>query len=438
MDKEQNLMTMTDVLAEIKKQAIEPHEAKVSGLIDELRKEMTEKNTKAIIPNLEGPLAEYQGKTFAGSVVDFNRATAAMKLQTAEEVGLAFLSQGGFFKKLSPAMELFARAIQSKGRNFDVSALSAACKAQSDMLGTKAASGMGEANVGFDIPIEYPALIVEAVVQASPLLAQVWRFPMNDSVVSMPKLSQSDSDYFGGVVSTWTGPATTGEGTSITATSPTTSKNVFTAKKLTNLVILTDELIQDSPINILNYVTGLLVRKFEYELERVILAGNGTTEPLGIITDPVVQANAVARTTAGAVKYPDIIKLDGALNEIFKNATLITRKATLANLRSQVDTSNRPIWFEGWGMSNGTPTLTKEILGLPYHVTRNCPVLGNRGDVIVGELGMYQLGMRLDMKIDISDAPGFTKNETYVRFNSRLDGKPGTSFAFKILEGKLS
>jgi hypothetical protein len=51
---------------------------------------------------------------------------------------------------------------------------------------------------------------------------------------------------------------------------------------------------------------------------------------------------------------------------------------------------------------------------------------------------MYMLGMRLDMRVDISDAPGFRKFETDVRFVARCDGKPGTSFAFKILEGKLS
>jgi HK97 family phage major capsid protein len=221
-------------------------------------------------------------------------------------------------------------------------------------------------------------------------------------------------------------------------TAPTTDKNVFVAKKCTQMVVLTDELIQDSPINILNYITGLLVRKFQYEMERVVIKGNGTTEPTGIISDLQVIRSALARNTAGTVKWQDLVNLDGRLNEIFTNAYLISRKATLATVRSQVDDNNRPIWYESWGVVNGVPTRTSEIAGLPYHVTRNCPVMGQRGDVIIGDLSMYMLGMRADMRIDISDAPGFTKNETYVRFIARMDGMPGTPFAFKILEGKKS
>lgn len=432
-------MTMDALLKVIEEKALAPHRDQVKGQFDTLREEFKASQMKAIIPDLDNSnIADYEGKTFAGSVVDFSRIKGVPVNATGNQIADAFLTQGGFFRKLSPAMELFARSIMSKGRNFNPNDLAAACQKQMDALHIKAATGMGEANVGFQIPVEFPAIIIEAVIALSPILAKLWRFPMNDNQVSIPKLSQSDDDYFGGVISTWSGPATTGEGSLMAPTSPSTAHNLFTSKKLTNLVVLTDELIQDSPINIINYVSGLLVRKFQFELERVVLQGNGITEPLGIIKDPVVIANAVARTTAGQMKYQDIVKLDGALNEIFTSPTLITRKASLSNLRAQVDTSGRPIYFEGYGTSQGTPTLTKEVIGLPYHVTRNCPVLGQRGDAIVGDLGMYMLGMRLDMRIDISDAPGFTKNETYIRFISRLDGKPGTSFAFKMLEGKLS
>jgi HK97 family phage major capsid protein len=78
------------------------------------------------------------------------------------------------------------------------------------------------------------------------------------------------------------------------------------------------------------------------------------------------------------------------------------------------------------------------ILGHPYHVTKNVPALGQTGDVIIGNLGMYILGMRSDMRIDISDAPRFEYDETNVRFVARLDGKPGTAFAFKMLKGAVS
>lgn len=414
----------------------------VSEQLEKFRTDTLAAEIKKIYPGRDGDFhGGSEGVTAFGTKYNM-KGIGGMKDITglsAHEVAERFCTSGGFFRQLSPAMLKYAEMIKSKGRSFDREGLKALCDEQIKVLmSTKAASGMGEANVGYAIPIEFPAIVIEAAVAASPILSKLWRFPMTENTVSLPKLSQSDDDYFGGVVTTWSGAATSGEGNLMTDTSPTTSKNVFVAKKCTQMVILTDELIQDSPMNILNYITGLLVRKFQYEMERVVIKGNGTTEPTGIISDPVIIGNALARTTANTVKWQDIVKLDGSLNEIFTNAYLISRKATLATVRSQVDDSNRPIWFEQWGNVNGVPTRTAEICGLPCHVTRNCPAIGKRGDVIIGDLSMYMLGMRADMRIDVSDAPGFKNNETYVRFISRLDGMPGTSFAFKILEGAKS
>lgn len=114
------------------------------------------------------------------------------------------------------------------------------------------------------------------------------------------------------------------------------------------------------------------------------------------------------------------------------------RKKTLGNLREKVDTVKQPIVKETWGERMGIPTLTPTILGHPYHVSKNVPALGSTGDIIIANLGMYILGIRADMRIDISDAPRFEYDETNVRFVARLDGKPGTAFAFKMLKASQS
>ena len=133
----EKLMTMDDVLAEIKKQAIEPHRVEVKEQFDLLRKEMADKNAKAIIPNLEGKVEDYEGKTFAGSIVDFSRLQGLSSKASGQDIASAFCSQGGFFRKLSPAMELFAKSIRSKGRNFNTDELVSACQKQYEMLGMK-------------------------------------------------------------------------------------------------------------------------------------------------------------------------------------------------------------------------------------------------------------------------------------------------------------
>jgi HK97 family phage major capsid protein len=441
MTTEAPVKNLDDLKAFLAKSVQDGTSKAVAEQLEEFRTKTLAAEIKKIYPTREGDLATgSEGTNVFGT--SYNMAGVGglkdLSAMSAQKVAERFCSQGGFFRALSPAMKAFAESIKCRGRNFDFKSLVEMCNKQVETLYTKAATGMGEANVGYAIPIEFPAIVIEAAVAASPILSKLWRFPMTENQVSFPKLSQSDDDYFGGVTMTWSGAASSGEGNTMSPTKPTTDKNLFTAKKVTAMTVLTDELIQDSPMNILNYITGLLVRKFQYEMERVVIKGNGTTEPHGIITDTTIIANAVTRTTNGTVKWQDVVALDGRLNEIFANPYLISRKYTISKLRSQVDDQNRPIWLESWANANGTATLVSQICGLPYHVTRNCPELGKRGDLIVGDLSMYMLGMRADMRIDISDAPGFKENETYVRFISRMDGMPGTSFAFKILEGAKS
>ena len=449
---EEKFMTQEELTKFLTDNVVAPATADMKAQMDALKAEVAKNSpVKKIVPDMEGTFADGCGKTFAGTVFDMSAVSASRKsiLDMNEiDVASSFMSQGGFFRKLSPALEAMGMYIKGKGRIFDPSKMATLAADQYKALGMKAATGMGEGNVGFDIPIEFPAIIIEAAIASDPILSLLWRFPMNDSIVSFPKLSQSDDDYFGGVTMEWTGAASEttlegatgggGEGSSMNPTKPTTTKNVFTAKKVTANVILTDELIQDSPINILNWITGLLIKKFRYDLQRVVLKGNGTTEPLGITRDPVVVANSIGRVKASDISYKDIVKLEAALNEIFDNEFFVTRKATMGQIRSQEDGNGRPIWYEGYASAMDSKLRGPSILGVPYHVTRNVPTLGTTGDMIIGDFGMYMLGMRSDMRIDVSDAPGFRKNETDVRFIARADGKPGTSFAFKVLKSTLS
>jgi HK97 family phage major capsid protein len=82
-----------------------------------------------------------------------------------------------------------------------------------------------------------------------------------------------------------------------------------------------------------------------------------------------------------------------------------------------------------------TITLEKQLIGYPYQVTRNAAAMGHRGDITLGDFGYYILAIRKEMTIDVSNIPLWFWDETCVRFVARLDGKPATPWAFKILSG---
>jgi HK97 family phage major capsid protein len=116
----------------------------------------------------------------------------------------------------------------------------------------------------------------------------------------------------------------------------------------------------------------------------------------------------------------------------------VTRKATLGTLRKLKDTNNQPIFHADYATFMGQPTTPPSLLGYPVVTTRNVPAMGSQGDVVLGDFGMYILAMRQDMRIDTSIHLKFDYDETAVRFVARLDGKPGVSIAFAVLNEATS
>lgn len=454
-------MTLDQVKEILTKEFKEATDKSIKEQFDQFKAEGLKAEMKKIYPQFgeEGDFTDGRLKSRSGSVLDpsvFRKA--GIYQQSDAEFASSLTSIGGPYKKLSPSMEKWGQLLKCAGnsvalKRFPYDELEQMIAAEYKAFGLKADDISGHiagSNTGYGnylVPIEFPAMIIEAAVRNSPILQQVWRLPMNGPMVQVPRLTQADGSYFGGVVFNELGGmsynngviANPSEGQKIDPTKAAIERVMLLAKKITAGVILTDEIIQDSVINIVNYITGLLVRAWQYRLEYYIIQGNGTTQPLGIIKDADVIASAVPRKTAGNVNYEDMNALDGDLDEIFSGTEMwLTRKKTLAHLRAKKDTVGQPIVRESWTERMGAALQQPSILGYPYHVTKNVPALGSTGDVIIGNMGMYLLGIRSDMRIDISDAPRFEYDESNVRFVARLDGRPGTPFAFKMLKGATS
>lgn len=458
MPNETKEMTLDELKKVIDEAVTNGSKAHITEAIETFKKEGLKTEMKKIYPNFgeEGDSLDGILRSRNGSVVDPSVFRKNYQGQTDAEFAGSLCNIGGPYKKLSPAMDMWGQLLKCTGNRtallrFPYKDLEGLILKEYKDYGIKDTSElMAENNLtsgSYLVPIEFPAMVIEAAIKTSPVLQNIWRMPMNASLISLPKLTQSDGSYFGGVTFQETGGVTyssgvianTGEGVQITPKQATIERLMLLAKKVVAGVVLTDEIIQDSVINIVNYMTGLLVRAWQYRLEYYVIQGNGTTQPLGITKDADVIASAVPRLTAGQLNYKDLIKVDGELDEIFSGQEFwLMRKKTLADLRLKVDDVKQPIVRETWGERMGIPTLTPTILGHPYHVTKNVPALGSTGDVIIANLGMYILGIRSDMRIDISDAPRFEYDETNVRFVARLDGKPGTAFAFKMLKGAVS
>jgi HK97 family phage major capsid protein len=63
------------------------------------------------------------------------------------------------------------------------------------------------------------------------------------------------------------------------------------------------------------------------------------------------------------------------------------------------------------------------VMGRPVIITEKCPTLGAKGDLILVDWSQYALGLRKEISIERSNAPGWTEDATDWRTIIRLDGQ---------------
>lgn len=405
--------------------------------IKTLKEEMSIVNRKSIFPNgaTSNPMGEMS--TDSGSIVDFGFLGKAIKTgkdiyNDFKALKCAVNTFGGPFKSLSREMELFAkylRMIVTKQVTLaqgEMNTYNDAVKLQHKQAGmNEGVPGEG----GVLVPVEYMNTIIEFAIQQSPLLSQVWRIPMTRQLLRIPRLQQAAGSYFGGMQL-----YSPGEGRLTTSTMPTLEQLTLTAKKRIGLIYLTDELVSDSAINLVNYLTILFSRFFQYDMEGLIInnPASATIPCLGITETPGI--NVVPRTTAGHVTIEDILAMDASIDENFRDLTWLTRKATQIELQGLRDNQNRPIFLSDYGVFQTNPLSPNSMVSYPVFKTRNIPPLGETGDLILAVLSYYLLGIRQDLTIDMSEYARFEYDDLAVKLVMRYDGQVAIPSAFSVLD----
>lgn len=425
---------------DLKNICVDAVKGQTADQIEELKKEIKEAGQKAVFPT--SALGDDCLQSIGDSVVDcsyFNKSyrfngRAGIK---ANSILMAkqLLHAGGPWLKLSKNVEDFVKIMKCGFAPHLLQQAGIDMKDYNDRcLEEYKAAGMSEgvaADGGVLVPVEYAATVIEFATQQSPILSRVWQLPMSSNVLKIPRLVQAAGSYFGGLTLYWAD-----EAEQKTKTKPQFQQLTFTAQKLIGLCYMTDELIADSMINITNYITGLFTRAFQWEMERVIIAGSGTGQPMGIVNDPSV--NIVARTAAGTISYPDIVNLDSILDENFTDLTWLCRKTTQNTLVALRDANQRPIFLADYAVFSGQPLHPPSMVSYPVMRTRNVPAMGSQGDLILGDLSHYLWTPRQALTIDTSMHSRFEYDETGIRFVARMDGKPAIPRAFAILNDATS
>jgi len=267
--------------------------------------------------------------------------------------------------------------------------------------------------------------------------ATVW--PMGGEKLQFPKLQQNPDvedvgfDNFAGVTFEWVE-----EGGEKPETEPTFGMVEMIVHELAGYTEITNTLLDDSIINLVNYLTRLFRAAWYWYTDRSFIQGTGGKQPLGIINDPGVLS--VYRQTADTIEVQDVLNMEARMPSVFDMGTVwfITKNGRAALRGQTVSSSSKELVLqEMYGDLARGYDMT--ILGKPaFLADGKIPALGSTGDIILANWTWYYIGFRQDFSMDSSRHYKFRNNRTALRCSGRLDGQAAIAQAFCILDSATS
>ncbi len=228
-------------------------------------------------------------------------------------------------------------------------------------------------------------------------------------------------------VATWTA-----ENAAYTESNPTFGQKQIDAFKLTDLVRVSIELLQDAAFDI----EGYIIKEFSYAFgvaeEQAFCVGTGVNQPTGIFTADGGEIG-VTSGSATAVTIDDVINLVYSLKAPYrKNAKFLMNEATVSLIRKLKDGNGNYLWQPS--VQAGQPD---KILGYDVFTTPFAPTIaGGALAIAFGDFSNYWIGDRGGRTVQRLNELYATNGQVGYVATERVDGKVILPEAIKLLKMK--
>ena len=211
----------------------------------------------------------------------------------------------------------------------------------------------------------------------------------------------------------------TAENAAYTESNPTFGQKQIDAFKLTDLVRVSTELLQDSAFDLEDYIAKEFARAFGIAEEQAFCVGTGTNQPTGIFT-----ANGgtvgVTAASATAITVDEIIGLVYALKSPYRrNAKFLMNDATVSMLRKLKDQNGVYLWQPSVQAGEPDRLLGYEIYTSPYVPTAATNAL----TIAFGDFDNYWIGDRAGRTVQRLNELYATNGQIGYVATERVDGK---------------
>lgn len=306
--------------------------------------------------------------------------------------------------------------------------------------------GTGSAG-GFVVPQEWAAEVFRVVEDFGIVPKLATKFPMSSSTLNVPRLSASVSVYW------------PGEGSVGTSAQPTFEQVVLEAKTLVGITPMSNELLADANVGVVDLLTQLFAESIAGELDNQGLAGSGAPFT-GILNDAgvtVFQAATghstftLAATAAQTRTLISKIKpwaLQGAVFVMHRSVwSLIQQDAPsggtyyLSSFNPVITGNTQANGTQGYplgvaGTLWGYPVLLSDKMPSSTAVSTKFIIFGNLAHIFMGTRQDLQVAISQEATVDSTNL--FAANMSAVRVTTRVALAVGLPTAFAVLETSAS
>jgi HK97 family phage major capsid protein len=319
----------------------------------------------------------------------------------------------------------FARGVQSASRNGGFVDPRLVQNAPTT-FGTE---GVGE-DGGFAVPPEFREAIMSKVMGEDTLIGRTDQLTSSGNTLTIPTDETTAWQSSGGIQAFWEN-----EAAQLGQSKPLLDQTSVRLNKLTALVPMTSELLEDAPA-MDTYLRRKAPEKIDFKVTNAIFDGTGGGQPTGLLrADSLITVAKEGSQPADTVVFENVNKMYSRMFARWRqNAIWLINQdiePQLNSLNHPGDSS--PVFMPPGGISQA-PFGT--ILGRPIVPTEACKTLGDLGDIVFVDLSQYLTvtktgGIRAETSIHL----WFDYDMTAFRFILRVAGQPWWKAAIDRFNG---
>ena len=204
------------------------------------------------------------------------------------------------------------------------------------------------------------------------------------------------------------------------------------AHKLTSIIKVSEELLNDSAFDLEQYISKEFVRRMAAAEENAFINGIGTGRPTGIL-----QTAETGKTTAAAaaITADEVIDLYHSLRSPYrKNAVFIANDSTVKAIRQLKDSNGMYLWQPGLKEGQPDTLIGNRIISSAY-----MPEIGaGKKPILFGDISYYWIADRQGRTFQRLNELYAETGQVGFRTFQRVDGKLTLAETVKTLACKAS